>query len=89
MKAAQAKLYVMTQTFKQQIQPFSLEDNWRLPGDLIEYSLILVHFCNEHRIDVLRNGPNVKFYKQQEQNFCTNRFSGQNLKADIVRVLLM
>jgi hypothetical protein len=78
----------MTQTFRQQIQPFSLEDNWRLPGDLIEYSLILVCFYEALILDVLKSGPNVKLCKQQEQNFCANRFSGQNLKADTVRVLL-
>jgi hypothetical protein len=54
MKAAQAKLYVMPQTFRQQIQLFSLEENWRLPGDLIEYSLILVRFYRALRLDVLK-----------------------------------
>jgi hypothetical protein len=59
MKAAQAKLYLMTLTFRQQVQLSSLEDNWRLPGDLIEYSLISVHFHKALRVDVLRKWTEV------------------------------
>jgi hypothetical protein len=59
-KAAQAKLYLMTQTFRQQIQFFSLEGNWRLPGDLIKYSLILVLFRKAFILDVLRKRTKVE-----------------------------
>lgn len=60
MKAAQAKLYLMALTLRQQIQLFTLEYNWRLPGDLIEYSLILVHFHKALRLDILRNWTKVE-----------------------------